>query len=31
MYQYIKKILSDIYKGFEWAEKNRHHNGWGKL
>jgi hypothetical protein len=27
----IVKILKDIYKGFELAEKNRHHNGWGKL
>ena len=27
----IVKILRDIYRGFEWAEKNRHHNGWGKF
>ncbi len=29
--KWIKRIVKDIYKGFEWAEKNRHHNQWGKF
>ena len=27
----IRSTFRDIYKGFEWAEKNRHHSQWGKF
>jgi hypothetical protein len=27
----IIEFLKEVWKGFEWAEQNRHKNQWGKF
>jgi hypothetical protein len=27
----IVRVFGEIFKGFKWAEENRHKSGWGKF
>ena len=27
----IVRVFGEIFKGFKWAEENRHKSGWGKI
>jgi hypothetical protein len=31
MFRKLTFSLCEVWKGFEWAEQNRHHNQWGKF